>query len=90
MSDELRNGRSIRFQNVLTPILVIIGFAVQWGIFANQISELTRRIGVLEEKIDNRMMSRDEFEKRHAELERRVQQLERQEELRRYRRAGEP
>lgn len=73
------NGRvKIGTGNIITAVLVVVGFAVQWGIFANQIGELTRRITVLEEKIDNRLMSRDEFEKRHAELERRVEVLEEQ------------
>jgi len=48
---------------------------VQYGVIVTQVSDLTKRVDRLEQKIDDRMLPREEFEKRHQELERRVEEL---------------
>lgn len=68
--------RRFDWRTVGIMFLMLVGQgAVQYGIITTQINELTRRVEKIEQKLDDRMMPRDEFEKRHQDLERRVEEL---------------
>jgi hypothetical protein len=62
---------------VITPGLVILGFATQWGNQAQQMAELNRRVESLEKTIQERMMTRNEIEERDREFDRRLRVIER-------------
>lgn len=58
-----------------TFALVAAQGLIQYGVIVTQVSELQRRVDRIEGKIDDKMMPRDEFEKRHLELEKRFEEL---------------
>ncbi len=58
-----------------TFLLVAGGALVQWGVVVTQVQDMVRRQDRMEMKLDDKMMPRDEFEKRHQELEKRVEEL---------------
>lgn len=60
---------------VATFILVAGQGLVQYGVIVTQVGELQRRVDRIEGKIDDKMLPREEFEKRHLELEKRVEEL---------------
>jgi predicted nuclease with TOPRIM domain len=58
-----------------TFVMVAAQGLIQYGVIVTQVSELQRRVDRIEQKIDDKMMPREEFEKRHTELERRMEEL---------------
>lgn len=58
-----------------TGVLLIAQGAIQWGIITTQINELTRRVEKIEQKLDDTMMPRREFEMRHQDLAKEVEDL---------------
>lgn len=48
---------------------------IQYGVITTQVAELNRRVERIEQKMDDKMMPRDEFEKRHQDLVQRVEEL---------------
>lgn len=75
MSDE-HNGRS-KFDwrpLIFSAALVAAGGAVNWGISSATMAEHTRRIELMEKRMEERSMTRDEYERRHEDLARRVEE----------------
>lgn len=58
-----------------TFIIVAAQGLVQYGVIVTEVNELTRRMNRMEQKLDDKMLPRDEFEKRHQDLERRFEEL---------------
>jgi predicted nuclease with TOPRIM domain len=85
---EYEERRAYRFDWKMAAVTIatIIGQgAIQYGVVTTKMSDLERRMERVEQKIDDRMLPREEFEKRHEdlrklfeELRERVQQLEMQ------------
>lgn len=48
---------------------------VGYGVIKTQIEDMARRMERVEQKIDDKMLTRDEFEKRHQDLRREVEDL---------------
>ena len=69
--------------------MVLLGYAVQWGIqrqktkgLEGMVEELKQSILELRETIQERILPRQEYENRHKDLQNRVERLEQNEFLR--------
>jgi predicted nuclease with TOPRIM domain len=70
------NRRHFDWRMAGVTFLIVAGQgAIQYGVIVTKMSEFERRMEHVEAKIDDKMMTRDEFEKRHQDLERRVEDL---------------
>ena len=48
---------------------------IQYGVVVTKMADLERRMERVEQKIDDKMLTRDEFDKRHEDLRRQVEDL---------------
>lgn len=70
------NGRLTWLPFIFSILLVIVSAAVQYGITSTTLSEHTRRIELLEKRMEERSVARDEYERRHEDLQRLVREQE--------------
>lgn len=78
MSDEpqARDKRHFDWRMFFATAALVAGQGlIQYGVIVTQVSELQRRVDRIEQKLDDKMLPRDEFEKRHQDLERRNEEL---------------
>lgn len=57
-----------------TFLLVAAQGFIQWGVIVTKVDDLERRLERVEAKVDEKFLTREEFEKRHQELQRRVEE----------------
>lgn len=77
--DAVDEKRRFDWRTLGAMLVMLVGqAAVEYGIMSTQISELGRRVERIEQKLDDRMLPRDEFEKRHQDLEKRFEELREQ------------
>jgi hypothetical protein len=74
------NGKS-RFDWRVVAVsigLVMAQGLVQWGITSATLLEHSRRIEVIEKRMEERSVAREEYERRHEDLTKRVEELAQQ------------
>lgn len=75
MADD--NGKS-RFDwrgSLLTVGAIVVTAAIQWGVLSAQIADHSRRLDLLEHQISERSVAREEYDRRHDDLIRQIDQL---------------
>ena len=72
------NGNGKKRLDWLTIMIVIGGWAgmglIQWGTTATQIADHSRRIEIIEHQIAERSVAREEYDRRHEDLMKQVEQ----------------
>lgn len=81
--DAVDEKRRFDWRTIIVVLVMLLGQTVfEYGVMVTQINDLSRRVERIEQKLDDRMLPRDEFEKRHQDLEKRVEDLrEREQQL---------
>jgi hypothetical protein len=77
MNDD-SNGRNGKFDwrtSLVTVVVVIITAAIQWGVLSAQITDHSRRLDLLEHQLSERIVSREEYDRRHDDLIRQLEQV---------------
>jgi hypothetical protein len=72
------NGKNGKFDwrgSLFTVGAVIVTAAIQWGVLSAQISDHSRRLDLLEHQISERSVAREEYDRRHEDLIRQLEQL---------------
>ena len=72
------NGRNGKFDwksSAITVGAIIVTAAIQWGVLSAQISDHSRRLDLLEHQISERSVAREEYDRRHEDLIRQVDEL---------------
>ena len=73
------NGKRFDWRPLLSSgILVLGGWAVQWGIISATLNDHSRRLDLIEKRADERTVAREEYERRHEDLLKQVQELRQQ------------
>lgn len=70
--------RAYKFDwRMLTGVFVMVAIQglIGIGIIKTEMAEITRRMERVEQKIDDKMLTRDEFEKRHEDLRKQFEDL---------------
>jgi predicted nuclease with TOPRIM domain len=78
VKDDYEERRAYRFDwrmAAVTFLMVAGQGAIQYGVIKTNQEDLARRMERVEGKIDDKMLPRDEFEKRHEDLRRQVEEL---------------
>jgi len=71
------NGKRFDWRPILVSGAIVLGgWAVQWGITSATLAEHTRRIELLEKRMEERSVAREEYERRHIELQDQVKEQE--------------
>jgi len=71
------NGRS-KFDwrtSIVTVAAVIITAAIQWGVVSAQITDHSRRLDIIEQRMAERYINREEYDHRHDDLIRQLETL---------------
>jgi hypothetical protein len=71
------NEDSRRFDWRTVAIMVgamVASTAVQWGVFTSKLEEHGRRLEKIERILEDRSISKDEYERRHDDLSKRVEE----------------
>jgi len=78
MSEETqRNGKSFDWRTVAVTGALIIGQGlIQWGITSTTLTDHSRRLDLLEKRMEERSVARDEYERRHSDLQDKVREQE--------------
>ena len=71
------NGKS-KFDwrtSVVTVVVVLVTAAIQWGVLSAQITDHGRRLDLLDRQISERSVARDEYDRRHEDLIRQIEEV---------------
>jgi hypothetical protein len=78
MADTPESGRNGKFDwktSAITVGVIIVTAAIQWGILSAQLADHSRRLDLLEHQIGERSVAREEYDRRHEDLIRQMDQL---------------
>lgn len=78
MSSDDGNGKNgkLDWRPVLLSVTLVIGQGlVQWGITSATLTEHSRRIELIEKRMEERSVAREEYERRHSDLQEQVREL---------------
>jgi dsDNA-specific endonuclease/ATPase MutS2 len=76
MAEQDRRSYKFDWRMFIGMFVVVVGQgAIQYGVIKTNQEELARRMEHVEQKIDDKMEPRDEYEKRHEDLRREVEDL---------------
>lgn len=84
LSEETNGRAKFDLRTVIVTAAIVVGQGlVQWGIFSTTLAEHTRhlelqdkQIELMQKRMDERSVAREEYERRHVELQERVREQE--------------
>jgi hypothetical protein len=72
------NGNERKFDwktSAITVAAVLISALIQWGVMSAQITDHSRRLDLIEHQLSERSVAREEYDRRHEDLIRQIDEL---------------
>jgi uncharacterized protein HemX len=61
--------------SAVTVLVVLITALIQWGVMSAQITDHARRLDLIEHQLSERSVAREEYDRRHEDLIRQIEEL---------------
>lgn len=78
MTTEVNGNGKPKFDwrtSVVTVGAVLVTAFIQWGVMSAQITDHSRRLDLIEHQINERSIAREEYDRRHEDLIRQVEEV---------------
>jgi uncharacterized protein HemX len=70
-----KNGKFDWRTSAVTVLVVLITALIQWGVMSAQITDHARRLDLIEHQLSERSVAREEYDRRHEDLIRQIEEL---------------
>lgn len=78
MAEPNGNGNGKKFDwrtSAVTVAAVLVTAFIQWGVMSAQIADHSRRLDLIDRQLSERSVAREEYDRRHEDLIRQVEEL---------------